>query len=210
ARVRLTRNYRSTVPIVAAASQAIRGATLEPGRVLSAVRRDPQAPLLRTYRAASPEDEADFVARSIDKLLGGSSLHAFDSGRVDSRDAAVPGLSFSDVAVMYRTDAQARPIVEALTRAGMPFQKRSHDRLAERPGVTEIARELRLAGADEKAGASLADRVRRAAGKLLDRPLRGDERAAEINTAIDLLLPLAERCGDDLPRLLAELATGVE
>ncbi len=208
-RLQLTRNYRSSVPIVAAASQAIRAASLEPGRVLSAVHRDPRAPLVRTYRAATPEDEAEFVARSVDQLIGGSSHHSLDSGRVDSRDVAAPGLSFSDVAVVYRTDAQAEAVVAALTRAGMPFQKRSHDRLAQRPGVAEIARELRLADGEGVAG-DVAGRVRRVAAALLERPGGGEERVAEINTAVELLLPLAQRCGDDLPRLLAELTTGVE
>lgn len=208
-RRQLTRNYRSTVPIVAAASHAIRAASLEPGRVLSAVHRDPQAPLVRTCRAATPEDEAEFVARSIDQLIGGSSHHSLDSGRVDSREVAAPGLSFSDVAVVYRTDAQAEAVVAALTRAGMPFQKRSHDRLAQRPGVAEIARELRLADGAGAAG-DVTGRVRRVAAALLDRPGGGEERVAEINNAVELLLPLAQRCGDDVPRLLAELATGVE
>ena len=47
--------------------------------------------------------------------------------------------SFSDIAVLYRTDSQAAPIVDALARAGIPVQKRSHDRLRDRPGVQAIA-----------------------------------------------------------------------
>ncbi len=45
--------------------------------------------------------------------------------------------------------------MQALTRAGLPFQKRSHDRLANRPGVQLLARELRLASpAADPAGAA--------------------------------------------------------
>ncbi|MDT3399534.1 3'-5' exonuclease, partial [Streptomyces sp. B1866] len=37
-----------------------------------------------------------------------------------------------------------------------------------------------------------------------------DEAAAEVHTAVDLLAPLADRCGADLDRFRAELALGVE
>jgi superfamily I DNA/RNA helicase len=74
------------------------------------------------------------------------SHRSLDSIRVDDR-AVVPGaLSFSDIAVLYRTDAHAAPIVDALSRAGIPVQKCSHDRLRDRHGVAAIAHELRLAG----------------------------------------------------------------
>src|SRR5207247_11206409 len=65
-----------------------------------------------------------------------------DSGRA-SASAPDQGLSFAEVAVLYRTDAQAAPLAEALGRAGMPFQKRSHERLADHPGVRAIVRVLR-------------------------------------------------------------------
>ena len=75
-------------------------------------------------------------------------------------------VSFADIAVLYRTDAQAAPIVDALTRAGIPVQKRSHDRLLDRAGVAAIARELRFAAG---LGGSLAARVRLAAQVLAER-----------------------------------------
>src|SRR5262249_58705349 len=100
------------------------------------------------YAAADARDEASFVARTIDRLLGGSSFHSLDSQRVDGRELTDRGgLSFADVAVLYRTDAQSRALVEAFTRSGVPFPKRSHDRLADRPGVQAVGREPRVAGA---------------------------------------------------------------
>jgi ATP-dependent DNA helicase UvrD/PcrA len=211
--VRLTRNYRSSAPILAAATQAIAPSTLVRGRRLDPARLDPQAPLVGRYAAASVADEADFVVRTVDELVGGVSHRSLDSGRVDSR-ADVPGaLSFSDIAVLYRTDAQAAPIVEALSRAGIPVQKRSHDRLLDRAGVAAIARELRFAPG---LGGSLAARVRLAGQVLAERcaqPALDDTAPltpADVHIAVDLLTPLALRCGDDTPRFLAELATGAE
>ncbi len=205
--VRLTRNYRSSAPIVAAAVQAIAPSTLVRGRRLDPARLDPEAPPIGLYPAGSAADEADFVVRTIDELVGGLSHRSLDSGRIDSH--AAPGsLSFADIAVLYRTDAQAAPIVDALTRAGVPVQKRSHDRLRDRVGVAAIARELRYATG---LSGSLAARVRLTGQLLADRPTLDSPLVAEdIHSAIEVLTPLASRCGDDLERFLAEIATGAE
>ena len=209
--VRLTRNYRSSAPILAAAVQAIAPSSLVNGRRLDPARLDPEASLVGRYPAGSVADEADFVVRTIDELVGGLSHRSLDSGRVDSRSAAAGNLSFSDIAVLYRTDAQSGPIVEALSRAGIPVQKRSHNRLRDRTGVQVIARELRHANGRD----SLPARVKATAQVLAQRyaaPTLDAEQVApdDIWTAADLLMPLAHRIGDDLPRFLQEIATGAE
>ncbi|MFC0004244.1 UvrD-helicase domain-containing protein [Micromonospora siamensis] len=207
--VRLNRNYRSSAPILAAAVQAIAPSSLVRGRRLDPARLDPEAPLVGRYAAASVADEADFLVRTVDELVGGLSHRSLDTGRIDGRSTA---LSFSDIAVLYRTDAQAAPILDALSRANIPVQKRSHDRLRDRPGVLAIARELRNAGLD----GSLAARVRLAGQVLAERfavPTldgTGAVRPEDVRGAVDLLTPLARRCGDDLELFLSQLATGAE
>ncbi|MBM7083089.1 UvrD-helicase domain-containing protein [Micromonospora humidisoli] len=208
--VRLNRNYRSSAPILAAAVQAIAPSSLVRGRRLDPARLDPEAPLVGRYPAASVADEADFVVRTVDDLVGGLSHRSLDSGRIDGRSTS---LSFSDIAVLYRTDAQAAPIVDALARANIPVQKRSHDRLRDRPGVLAIARELRHA--DGSTG-GLPARVRAAGQVLAERfaaptlDAAGTVRPEDVRTAVDLLTPLARRCGDDLELFLSQLATGAE
>ncbi|MGC5660508.1 UvrD-helicase domain-containing protein [Micromonospora sp. WMMD723] len=208
--VRLNRNYRSSAPILAAAVQAIAPSSLVRGRRLDPARLDPEAPLVGRYPAASVADEADFVVRTVDDLVGGLSHRSLDSGRIDGRSTS---LSFSDIAVLYRTDAQAAPIVDALARANIPVQKRSHDRLRDRPGVLAIARELRHA--DGSTG-GLPARVRAAGQVLAERfaaptlDAAGTVRPEDVRTAVDLLAPLARRCGDDLELFLSQLATGAE
>jgi DNA helicase-2/ATP-dependent DNA helicase PcrA len=198
--VRLTRNYRSSPAIVAGALQAIAPATLVRDRVLAAVAvKDPPASIT-VHTAANELAEAEFVVATIDRLLGGASFLSLDSGRADG--GAELALSFADVAVLYRTDAQAGPLAEALGRAGMPFQKRSHDRLLQRPAVRALVRALRDQGASV-AGRSLATRLAAAeAATALPEP--------DARGAVELLAPLAGRCGDDLGRFLAELALGEE
>jgi uncharacterized protein (TIGR00375 family) len=201
--VRLSRNYRSAAPILAAATQAIAPSSLVPGRRLDPAKLDPEAPQIGLYPAASAEDEAVFVSKTIDELVGGVSHRT-----VDSRALTPDAVSFADVAVLYRTDAQAGPIVDALARAGIPVQKRSHDRLLDRAGVAAIARELRFASG---LGGSLAARVRLTAQVLIERPaLDVVVSAEELWAAVDVLTPLAARCGDDLDAFLAALATGAE
>jgi DNA helicase II / ATP-dependent DNA helicase PcrA len=144
-----------------------------------------------------------FVARTIDELVGGLSHRSVDS------QAVSPGaLSFSDIAVLYRTDGQAAAIVDALSRAGIPVQKRSHDRLTDRAGVAAIARELWFTDSGPR---GLAERVRFVARTLVERPpLDSAVTPTDLYAAVDLLTPLAARCGDDLDRFRTELATGAE
>ncbi len=213
--VRLTRNYRSSAPILATAVQAIAPSTLVRGRRLEPARLDPEAPQVGLYPAASVEDEADFVLRTIDELVGGLSHGSLDSGRIDSRAGISGTISFNDIAVLYRTDAQAAPIVDALTRGGVPTQKRSHDRLRDRPGVAAIARELRFVGGSGPISASMREAAARIVGRLrvptLDpAPHEARLTEADLHLAVDVLGPLAARSGDDLETFLSDIATGAD
>ncbi|MEU4448643.1 UvrD-helicase domain-containing protein [Actinosynnema sp. NPDC050801] len=186
--VQLTRNYRSSAAVVTGALEVIAPSSLVPGRELRPMVDHGAAPI-GVHHASSEAAEAGFVARTIEQVLGGASFHALDSGRVVGD--GTQGLGFSDFAVLYRTDRQARALVEALTQSGLPFQKRSHDRLADRPGVARIAHDLKFA-----AGATALERVRAVAG--------------DDHTAYELLKPLAAECGADFERFHTALALGVE
>ena len=238
----LTRNYRSGPAIVRAALQAIAPATLVPGRRLDAVSRPgaapgaeqgtsgaaiasgrsgspgrsrPAGPGIVFHEAASEQAEGSWIAGEIDRLIGGSSFHSLDSGRVDARQRHA-ALALSDIAVLYRTDAQATSLVQALTRAGLPFQKRSHDRLSRRPGVRDIVREIRLAepGTDDDAGTAAGQEVSRrlrAAVRRLTALMPGSAPSAvDILAAGEVLAPLASRCGDNVEQFLTEISLGGE
>jgi DNA helicase II / ATP-dependent DNA helicase PcrA len=213
ATVVLTRNYRSGATILTAALQVVSPTTLVPNRTLQPMNAHVDS-LVGTHHAATEQAEASFVVRTVEQLLGGVSFHSLDSGRVESGGAqsGSEGLGFSDFAVLYRTDRQAGALMDALTRAGMPFQKRSHDRLADRPGVQRILDELTYAPAAGTQQMSIQDRLGLAARTVLDRlpAAEREDTAAEIHAATDLLTPLASRCGDDLERFRTELSLGVE
>ncbi len=215
-KVELTRNYRSSPAIVTAAMQAIAPSTLVPGRKAVAVRGGP-AGAVTLDEAADEHAEAAWIAATVDQLLGGASFHSLDSGRADGHAHGKLGLS--DIAVLYRTDAQASPLGQALTRAGLPFQKRSHDLLARRPGVADIVREMRLvlpAGGAGGAGGSggpwdeVAGQLTAAVRALAAARGERDATVVDIRAAGELLMPLARRCGADLERFGAEIAVGAE
>ena len=165
--IRLARNYRSTESILAAASSAVAPDTLVPGRELTAVAPGDGPDRVTVHAAADERAEAAFVLGAVERLLGGSDLTALLRGAADPWHDAVH--SYADIAVLYRTDAQSRPLVDAFEAAGVPYQKRSHHRLGDQPGVRELLAVLR---------AELA----RAAGD--PRPVLARVRAAA-QTAID-------------------------
>ena len=206
--VELTRNYRSNPAIVTAAMQAISPATLVPGRTAVAVRGGP-ADVVTLDEAADEHAEAAWIAATIDRLLGGASFHSLDSGRADGHEHGKLGLS--DIAVLYRTDAQAGPLGQALIRAGLPYQKRSHDLLARRPGVADIMREMRLADSTPaEASCDVAGQLTAAVRALAAARGERDATVTDIRAAGELLTPLARRCGADLERFRAEITLGAE
>jgi len=199
--VHLSRNYRSSRTVVEAAMNAIRPASLVPDRRLVAMREGAGERVV-IQAAASERAEAELVVHTLERLLGGTSAFSFDSGRVGASDIE-DGLSFDDVAILYRMDAQAPPLIEALGRAGIPFQKRSHRPLVEQAGVRVLLPILQ-----EQAEGSVEARLERAIQDV-SRDLAAADRTALL-AAAELLRPLALRSGNDLDAFLAETALGEE
>jgi DNA helicase-2/ATP-dependent DNA helicase PcrA len=226
--VELTRNYRSDPAIVTAAMQAIAPTTLVAGRRASAGREPGKAPdgaarrdradgdspgAITCHEAADEHAEAAWIAAAIDRLLGGASFHSIDSGRADGHGHGKLGLS--DIAILYRTDAQAAPLAQALTRAGLPHQKGSHDLLARRAGVGDIMHEMRLANVEATVGPGIGDnevvsRLTAAVHSIAAARGERDATVVDIRAAGELLTPLARRCGTDIERFRAEIALGAE
>ena len=191
---RLTRNYRSDRNIVTLSTQVI-------ARVGSGPRSVPAmedaAERIAIHAAPTERAEAEFIVQSLERALGGHSFFSIDSGR--SADAEARDFSFSDFAVLYRTETQVPPIIEALARSGMPFQHRSHRRLLDHPGVAAVVEALH----ENPGPGTLREEIEAAS-------LRDDLDAAQRREACELLLPLAAACGEDRERFLSDLALGTE
>jgi len=101
--------------------------------------------------------------------------------------------------VLYRTEAQAAALTEALARSGIPFRKHSHTSLGDEPAVRTLLDAFASSvGSDH----DLATRLRHAAERL---GAEKDEMAA-IDLALQRLVPLAEGCGGDSARFLDAVA----
>jgi superfamily I DNA/RNA helicase len=216
--VELTKNYRSAPAIVTAAMQAIAPTTLVPARKpRPATPTAAQDPAVTFHEAPDEHAEAAWIAAQIDQLLGGASFHSLDSGRADGHGHGKLGLA--DITVLYRTDAQAGPLGQALTRAGLPYQKRSHDLLARRAGVPDIIREMRLetptsletpASPQTPPSGDALQQLRAAVQALAAARGERDATVIDIRAAGELLTPLARRCGPDLDRFRTEISLGAE
>ncbi|MHC5040324.1 MAG: ATP-dependent helicase, partial [Planctomycetota bacterium] len=137
--VRLKRNYRSADTILSAASQVMeKSAEGFGGPVASGIAGEK----IVTPVLASEKGEAEFVAHTIEKEMGGVSFFSQDSGRVETGAQEVQR-AFSDFAVLYRTEAQGAASVEALQRLGIPCRGVGTNRLLDKEGYRAVVDRLR-------------------------------------------------------------------
>ena len=117
--IKLEQNYRSSQRILQAAVDVI-SHNGNPFTCKLWSEGDLGSPL-RLCRLADDKQEARFIVDEIERLLGGSSHYQI----YQSKEITPPEegqYCFSDFAILYRTHAQSRPLVEAFSRAGIPFQ----------------------------------------------------------------------------------------
>ena len=194
--MRLDRNYRSDRNIVTLSSQVM-GSASSAGPSIPVLDDAPN--LVTLHEAPSEKAEAEFVVQSLEEILGGHSFFSLDSGR--STESQGHDFSFSDFAVLYRTETQAEALTEALARSGMPFQQRSHNPLSDHPGVAALVEALENTPAP--GAGSVRERLERARGP-------AQPPAPDTLEAVELLRPLADACGEDLDRFLSDLALGTQ
>ena len=121
--VKLEQNYRSTGTILAAANALIANNDSRLGKSLWTSGSDGEP--IRVYAAFNERDEADFVV-----------------GRM--RDWVEQGNRRSEVAVLYRSNAQSRVFEEALINAGIPYRVYGGLRFFERAEIKDALAYLRL------------------------------------------------------------------
>ncbi|MDP8254765.1 MAG: UvrD-helicase domain-containing protein [Candidatus Alcyoniella australis] len=138
--VGLVRNYRSSGRIIQASGQVI-----EAGRGRLAARISGQGPggtLLVRQACATDRAEAEFVAHSIERLIQGTGFFSIDSGRLEGEQQPDEELGFSDIAVLYRLSALSKPVQQALSRLGVPFQIAGEGSFYERPEIAPLIQRL--------------------------------------------------------------------
>jgi DNA helicase-2/ATP-dependent DNA helicase PcrA len=139
--VKLEQNYRSTQRILDAAHAVVsRNAERTDKRLWT---QNPEGVLIERFEADSEDEEADWIARQVDALVhgrgSGGSVTAWRGDDGDERRYAL-----RDVAVMYRTNAQSRPIEEAFLRWGLRYQLVGGTRFYQRREVKDALAYLRV------------------------------------------------------------------
>lgn len=122
--IHLELNYRSTRSIVAAADSIIRANTQRIQRKLRT--ENPAGDPISVRELFDEGQEAQFVVSEIRRLTFSGNLR------------------YRDCAVMYRTNAQSRPLEEAFIRSDMPYQLIGGTRFYERREIKDAMAILRL------------------------------------------------------------------
>ena len=120
----LEQNYRSTKKILNAATTIISQNRSHP--ILKLWTNNKEGSPIIAYEAQNEVDEAAFVSRSINRLVGNASV------------------SYNSFAVLYRTNAQSRGIEESFLKEGIPYILVGGTRFYDRKEVKDILSYLRL------------------------------------------------------------------
>ncbi len=123
--VKLEENYRSRANILLAANELIQNNTQRIDKILKATREVGEPIYL--FQADNEILEAEFV---VDKIL--------EQTRENSE------INWSDFAVLYRTNAQSRPIEDCLVRSGIPYQIVGGLRFYDRKEIKDVVCYLRV------------------------------------------------------------------
>ncbi len=170
AEIRLSRNYRSTEPILRAACGLMDKpeATLYSGIF--------QGPPPEWLIAPSEAAEAVAIGRRIEALMGGKDFQFSDFGEQTGLPAS-EDRAFADFAVLFRTHAQGERIYTALSTAGIPCQLASRAALTDLSVIRDILAHIKLSAG--QVSILDQDRLARLYGKRSDAkgPLRSPDAA---------------------------------
>lgn len=189
-RIDLVRNYRSTPEIVAAANAVF-------PRSSEGVRLSAQSPAGAAVRfAAHADDTAEAQAIAADaKRLNGQ------------------GVAWSDIAVLFRINAQAEPLQEAFGEAGIPYTLRGVEGFFQRAEVRQAVALLRAAAraasGDERPLPEEVQGILSGMG-YTDQPPPGAGAVRDRWESMRALLSMAREFAGSLPEFVTELAQRAE
>ncbi len=122
--VKLEQNYRSTGNILAAANAVIENNTTRKRKRLFTTSEDGEK--IQIYTASDERDEGRWIAAEIEKMHG------------------IQGISYNQMAVFYRTNAQSRMLEDMLLRAGVPYRLVGGTRFFDRAEIRDVMAYLNL------------------------------------------------------------------
>ncbi len=143
--VKLEQNYRSTQLILDAAHAVVSRNEARKDKKLWT--QNPRGVLIERFEAGSEDEEAEWVARQVEALVGGRGAGgSFLARRADEGDDRRYNLR--DLSIMYRTNAQSRAIEEAFLRYGLRYQLVGGTRFYQRREIKDALAYLRVLRSD--------------------------------------------------------------
>ena len=139
--VKLEQNYRSTQLILDAAHAVVSHNTARKDKQLWTSNEG--GVRIQRFEAYNEEEEAEWIARQVEGLVAGRTSAL--TRRADEEDAKFRA---REVAVMYRMNAQSRPIEEAFLRYGIHYQLVGGVRFYSRREVKDALAYLRVLRSD--------------------------------------------------------------
>ncbi|WP_418739441.1 ATP-dependent helicase [Enorma sp.] len=121
--VKLEQNYRSTGHILSAANAVVRHNSQRKDKRLFTAEGDGEK--IQAYQASDERDEGRWIAGEIEKLHAG-------------------GMSYDNIAVFYRTNAQSRILEDMFLRAGVPYKIVGGTRFFDRAEIRDVMAYLKM------------------------------------------------------------------
>ena len=141
--VKLERNYRSTQLILDAAHAVVsRNTARKEKKLWTEIEGGLK---IQRFEAYNEEEEAEWVARQVEGLVGGRGTALTRRADDDDRDSRFRA---RDIAVMYRMNAQSRAIEESFLRYGIRYQLVGGTRFYSRREVKDALAYLRVLRSD--------------------------------------------------------------
>lgn len=172
-RTTLTANYRSTGAILSAADSVIKNNRKRIDKELISVRK--KGAHITVISVPDEKTEGVAIIQEIEERIGGTSHYRMMHGNAGIGDPC-RSFGFSDFAVIFRTNAQAKALEEAFSASGIPYQVIGRKGSAQAKETEETLAYLRsLIPSDAMAG-----------------PVSGDAREAKLLGPADFFDPRAE------------------
>ncbi|MEW6571121.1 MAG: UvrD-helicase domain-containing protein [Nitrospirota bacterium] len=118
-RITLQKNYRSSGIILEASSHLIKRNLKRIGKEIIPIKE--KGIPIAVISVPDEKAEGDVIVKEIEKRMGGTSHYQLMQTTTD-RDSADGSYSFSDFAVVFRTNAQAKVLEESFVASGIPYQ----------------------------------------------------------------------------------------
>ncbi len=145
--VKLEQNYRSTQLILDAAHAVVSRNERRTDKTLWTENHG-GVPIQR-FEAFNEEEEAEWIARQVEGLVGSTGRGAWLTRRADDDESS--RFRPKDLAVMYRMNSQSRAIEEAFLRYGIRYQLVGGTRFYQRREVKDALAYLRVLRSDTDA-----------------------------------------------------------